>query len=162
MSYELVTLPAYRAIGLKWEGTYSQVDPHLKEVIQQMEDRADELTYKLNPAVQLGLSYHVIQDGFAHYAVYQVTEEQEIPNGMIEINIPQWTYVKTHRTNGQDIGHTYNELQRWLEHNGYIALTEADTVYFDSLPIKHEYYPLDRDRLDPHFDIYIPVVPINE
>jgi len=157
MSYELVTLPAYRAIGLKWEGTYSEVNPHLKSVIRQMEERADELEYKLNLNIQLGLSYHVVEDGFAHYAVFQVTEEQQIPDGMIEINVPQWTYVKTHHHQGQDIGSTYSELQRWLNDNGYVALREAGEVYFDPMPIKHEYYPLDRDPQNPHFDIYIPV-----
>ena len=158
MSYELVTLPAYRAIGMRWQGTYAEVVPHLKSVIREMEERASELEYKLNPSFQLGLSYHVIEDGFAHYAVYQVSEQQEIPNGMIEIYIPQWTYVKTEHHKGQNIGNTYNELQRWLDLNGYIPLREANTVYFDPMPIKHEYYPAEYDKNDPHFDIYIPVV----
>ncbi|WP_242698220.1 GyrI-like domain-containing protein [Bacillus sp. SD088] len=70
MSYEIITLPAYRTVGLKWEGTFSEIVPNLKNVIQQVEDHANEIEDKVNPTVQLGLSYHVIENGFAHYAVY--------------------------------------------------------------------------------------------
>ncbi len=73
MSYEILTLPAYRAVGLKWEGTFAEIVPDLKNVIQQSEARADELEYKVNPRVQLGLSYHVVENGFAHYAVHEVS-----------------------------------------------------------------------------------------
>ncbi|WP_246483870.1 GyrI-like domain-containing protein [Heyndrickxia vini] len=59
MSYEIITLPAYRTVGLKWEGTFSEIVPNLKNVIQHVEDRADELENRVNPNVQLGLSYHV-------------------------------------------------------------------------------------------------------
>ncbi|MEJ9316815.1 GyrI-like domain-containing protein, partial [Halalkalibacterium halodurans] len=93
MSYDILTLAAYRAIGLKWEGTFSEIVPNLKNVIQQMEDRADELEHKINSNIQLGLSYHTIENGFVHYAVYEVSEEQEIPDGMMEIKVPERTYV---------------------------------------------------------------------
>jgi predicted transcriptional regulator YdeE len=159
VSYEIITLPAFRAVGLKWEGTFSEIVPHLKNVIQQSEDRADELEYKLNPSVRLGLSYHVVEDGFAHYTVYEVSEEQEIPEGMIEIRVPEWTYVKTTHHKGTDIQKTYTDLHQWLFDSGYTALREAGVDYYDPyMPIKHEYCPVDRDPNDPHFDIYIPIV----
>jgi predicted transcriptional regulator YdeE len=157
--YEILTLPAYRAVGLKWEGTFSKIVPNLKNVIQQSEDRADELEYKINPSVQLGLSYHVVENGFAHYAVYEVSEEQEIPDGMIEIRVPEWTYVKTTHNKGKDIQKTYIDLQQWLFDSTYTAFRGAGVDYYDPyMPIKHEYYPVDRDPNDPHFDIYIPIV----
>jgi predicted transcriptional regulator YdeE len=159
VNYEIITLPAFRAVGLKWEGTFSEIVPHLKIVIQQSEERAAELEYKLNPSVQLGLSYHVVENGFAHYAVYEVSEEQSIPEGMIEIRVPEWTYVKTTHHKGEDIQKTYTDLHQWLFDSGYTALREDGVEYFDPyMPIKHEYCPLDRDPNDPHFDIYIPIV----
>lgn len=48
LSYEIVTLPAYRAVGLKWEGTFSEIVPNLKNVIQQVKDCADEVGNKIN------------------------------------------------------------------------------------------------------------------
>lgn len=159
MSYEIVTIPAYRAVGLKWGGTYSEIVLRLKKVIQQMEGRANELEYKVNPNVQLGLSYHVIENGFVHYAVYEVSEKQEIPDQMIEIKIPEWTYVKTTHNKGKDIEKTYTDLHQWLLDSDYAAFREAGVEYYDSdMPIKHEHYPVDRDPNDPHFDIYIPIV----
>ncbi|WP_101842433.1 GyrI-like domain-containing protein [Halobacillus sp. Marseille-P3879] len=159
MTYEIVTLPAYRAVGLKWAGRFSEIDPDLKNVIKQMEERARELEDKVNPDVQLGLSYHVIENGFVHYSVYEVSEEQEIPVGMIEIRVPEWTYVKTTHHKGEDISKTYTDLHNWLFNSDYTAYREAEVEYYDPyMPIKHEHYPIDSDKNDPHFDIYIPIV----
>lgn len=159
MSYHIITLPGFRAVGLKWEGTFSEIVPNLKNVIQQAKDRRDELENKVNPAVQLGLSYHVIENGFAHYAVYEVSEEQEIPEGMIEIRVPEWTYVMTAHRKGEDVEKTYTDLHHWLFAGEYTALREADVDYSDPyMPIKHEYYPAAQDPDDLHFDIYIPIV----
>lgn len=159
MSYKIVELPAFRAAGLKWEGTFSEIVPHLKNLIGQARDRGDELEHRVNPDVQLGLSYHVIEDGFAHYSVYEVSEEQEIPEGMVEIRIPEWTYVMTSHNKGEDVQQTYTDLHQWLADSDYTAFREAGVNYSDSyMPIKHEYYPADQDPDDPHFEIYIPVV----
>ncbi|TKC19134.1 GyrI-like domain-containing protein [Robertmurraya kyonggiensis] len=159
MNYKIITLPSYRAVGLKWEGTFSEIVPNLKNVIQQVKDRADELENRVNPNVQLGLSYHVIENGFEHYAVYEVSEEQEIPEGMIEIRVPEWTYVMTTHNKGEDIQKTYTDLHQWLFDSDYTAFREASVDYYDPyMPIKHEYYPSNQDPNDPHFDIYIPIV----
>lgn len=158
MGYEIVTIPAYRAVGLKWQGTYAEIAPNLKNVIRQAVIRSDELDHKVNPNVQLGLSYHVIENGFAHYAVYEVKQEQEIPEGMVEIRVPEWTYVKTTHAKGGSIQQTYTDLHNWLYHSDYTALKEADVAYYDDMPIKHEHYPVDRDLSDEHFEIYIPIV----
>lgn len=158
MSYELVTLPAYRAVGLKWEGTYSEIKPHLKNIINQMVNRSVELKHKVNPTIQLGLSYHVVKNGFAHYSVFEVDEKQKLPEGMIEIRVPEWTYVKATHHKGQDIQQTYTDLHIWLYNSDYTPLREQGIAYYDDMPIKHEHYPIDRDMNDEHFDIYIPVV----
>lgn len=162
MSYQIVTLPSYRAVGLKWVGTFSEIVPDLKNVIQQSKDRADELEYKVNPSIQLGLNYHVIENGFAHYAVYEVSEEQEIPSGMIEIRVPEWTYVKTTHNKGDNVQKTYRDLHQWLFDSDYNAFREAGVDYYDPyMPIKHEHYPVNSDPNDPHFDIYIPLAKKN-
>ncbi|MEK5443422.1 MULTISPECIES: GyrI-like domain-containing protein [unclassified Fredinandcohnia] len=159
VSYEIITLPGYRAVGLRWEGTFSEIVPSLKNVIRQVEERVKEIDHKVNPNVQLGLSYHVIENGFVHYAMYEVSDKQELPKGMIEIEVPELTYVKTTHNKGEDIEQTYTDLHKWLFDSEYIPFREEGVDYYDPyMPIKHERYPVDRDPIDPHFDIYIPIV----
>ncbi|KMJ59405.1 transcriptional regulator [Bacillus sp. LL01] len=154
---ELVNLPAYRAVGLKWEGPYSEV-PTLKEVIQHMSTRVIELPHTKDLDMQLGLSYHLRPDGFVHFSVYEVEEEQEVPEGMLEIIVPAMLYLKVDHPKGKDIGATYTEIYKWFKNNEYQPLRETGVEYYDDLPIKHERYPRGRDLNDPHFEILIPVV----
>ncbi|MFD2638524.1 GyrI-like domain-containing protein [Piscibacillus salipiscarius] len=156
--WSIVTKPSYRSVGLKWEGTFQEI-PSLKRVIEDMKGRAYELEYKINPSVQLGLSYHTVEDGFAHYSVFEVSDEQEVPVGMVELQVPEWSYMYTAHHKGDDVVQTYNYLHNWLAESDYEVLKEEGCTYYDPhMPIKHEYYPIDQDPNDPHFDIFIPVV----
>ncbi|QDP38967.1 GyrI-like domain-containing protein [Radiobacillus deserti] len=156
MRYEILKKPEYRAIGLRWEGSYQEI-PELKETIRMVNERRQELEHAVEPDIQLGLSYHLRPDGFVHYSVYEVTEEQRIPEGMLEIRVPEMTYLTTKHEKGQDIGQTYMDIDRWLKSSDYQPFQEADKDYYDSLPIKHERYPEDRDMADPDFEILIPI-----
>jgi predicted transcriptional regulator YdeE len=156
LQYELVKLPAYKAIGLKWEGPYTEVSS-LKEVIAEMSNRVGELAYVVESEVQLGLSYHLRPDGFVHYSVFRVQEQQEVPDGMVDIRVAEMTYLKVSHEKGQDIGHTYTKIYQWFKQNDYIPFMESGVDYYDDLPIKHERYPVNRDLNDPHFEILIPV-----
>ncbi|MDW0116004.1 GyrI-like domain-containing protein [Sporosarcina thermotolerans] len=154
--YEIVEIPAYRAIGYKWDGPYTEVSS-LKEIIYSMSSGVSELEHAINPEVQLGLSYHLRPDGFVHYSVYEVSEEQQIPEGMVEIYIPEMTYLMIHHKKEHIIGQSYDNIFQWLKESKYEPLREDDVEYFDRLPIKHERYPNDRDVNNPHFDILIPI-----
>ena len=159
MGYELIKLSGYRAIGLKWEGKYSEIEPGLKNVIQQMEERAHELDFRVSPSVRLGLSYHVIEDGFVYYAVYEVSDKQEIPDGMVEILVPELTYLKTTHKSGGDIQDTYLELGKWIQINNYTPFKQPGVTYYDKyMPIKHEYYAIDSNKEYIQYDIYIPIL----
>ncbi|WP_202077798.1 GyrI-like domain-containing protein [Caldalkalibacillus salinus] len=156
--FEVVTQPAYRAIGLKWDGPWSDIS-QLKAMIQEVSQRVGELEHAVNPQIQLGLSYHLRPDGFVHYSAYEVTDEQDVPEGMVEIAVPEMTYLMTQHQKGQDIGQTYNEVWNWMTKSEYDPYREPSVQYFDDyLPIKHERYPADRDLEDPHFDILIPII----
>ncbi|WP_445486746.1 GyrI-like domain-containing protein [Niallia sp. 03133] len=155
-SYEIVEIPAYRGIGLKWNGPYAEVST-LKKLINSMSSRVGEIDNAVNPNVQLGLSYHLRADGFVHYSVYEVCEEQQLPDGMIEIYVPKMTYLMTHHKMGQNIGKTYYNILQWLKKSEYEPYKESGVEYYDELPIKHERYPNDRDFNNPHFEILIPI-----
>ncbi|MDL4842978.1 GyrI-like domain-containing protein [Aquibacillus rhizosphaerae] len=154
---DIVTIPAYRGVGLKWNGTYDEISD-LKRIISDMKTRVNELTYAINPDVQLGLSYHLIPNGFVHYSVYEVSEQQTIPVGMIEINVPTMTYLLTKHEKGQNVGQTYKYIFQWLQENDVRPYHDNGEEYFDDLPIKHERYPIDLTTNDPHFDILIPII----
>ncbi|MFS0865044.1 GyrI-like domain-containing protein [Fredinandcohnia sp. 179-A 10B2 NHS] len=160
-TYKIIKLPAYRGVGLKWDGAYSEVS-NLKQVITTMSNRVEELDHVLNPDQQLGLSYHLRPDGFIHYSVYEVTEEQQVPEGMVEIYVPEMTYLVTTHPKGESIGETYAKISSWMEEGEYEPFVESDKTYFDSLPIKHERYPANRDLENPHFDILIPITKKHE
>ncbi|WP_223701788.1 GyrI-like domain-containing protein [Sutcliffiella deserti] len=157
LNYEIITKPAYRAIGMKWEGPYSEIK-ELKEVINTMSTRAGELEHAVEPEVQLGMSYHLRPDGFIHYSVFEVELKQEIPDEMEEIIVPEMQYLKVQHEKGKDFGHTYSKIYQWFKESDYIPYTEQNVEYYDDLPIKHERYPIDRDLNDPHFEILIPVI----
>ncbi|MCG1020794.1 GyrI-like domain-containing protein [Sutcliffiella horikoshii] len=154
---EIVNIPSYRAMGVKWEGSYAEV-PKLKEVILHMSDRVNELLYVKNPKTQLGLSYHLRSDGFVHYSVFEVDDQQELQPEMVEIIVPEMTYLKVTHPKGKDIGATYTEIYQWFKECDYRPLKEKGIEYYDDLPIKHERYPIERDLEDPHFEIFIPVL----
>ncbi|WP_164669769.1 GyrI-like domain-containing protein [Virgibacillus doumboii] len=154
--YEIVTKPAYRGVGLKWDGSYEEVST-LKKVIDRMSNRAGELDNAVDPQTQLGLSYHLRPDGFVHYSVFEVNDEQHIPDGMVEIHVPEMTYLVVHHEKGQDIGGTYDKIFKWIKESDYIPYEEPNVDYHDPIPIKHERYPMDRDLNDPYFDILIPI-----
>ncbi|SET36067.1 Predicted transcriptional regulator YdeE, contains AraC-type DNA-binding domain [Oceanobacillus limi] len=155
--YQVVELPGYRAIGLKWEGPYKEVG-ELKKVIQEMKSRVGELEEAVNSSIQLGLSYHIRSDGFRHYSVYEVTNDQTVPPGMVEVYIPKLSYVTTHHQKEEDVGQTYHDILRFIEENHYIPYREEGIEYFDELPIKHEKYPKNQDPINPEFEILVPVM----
>ncbi|PAD41260.1 GyrI-like domain-containing protein [Shouchella clausii] len=154
--YDIVTLPAYRAMGMKWIGPYSDVS-QLKEVIHTMEHRVEELKDVINPNIQLGLSYHTRNDGFEHYSVFEVKRTQPLLEGMVELYVPEMTYFVTTHQKGEMIGQTYEHIQQWLAESDYKPFQDPNRHYYDPLPIKHERYPKDRDLQDPHFEIFIPI-----
>ncbi|WP_205825396.1 GyrI-like domain-containing protein [Bacillus sp. RO1] len=153
---ELITIPSYRAMGLKWEGSYAEV-PKLRELIIQMSNRVNELSYVKNPGTQLGLSYHLRSDGFIHYSGFEVDEKQELLPRMVEITVPEMSYLKVAHPKGKDLGVTYTEIYQWFKECDYKPLKEKGIEYYDDLPIKHERYPVDRNLEDPHFEILIPI-----
>lgn len=154
--YEIVEIPAYRGMGLKWDGPYTEIST-LKELITTMSSRVGELEYAINPKVLLGLSYHLRPGGFVHYSVYVVSDEQQLPKGMVEIYVPEMTCLMIHHKKDHNIGQTYDEIFQWLQESDYEPFREPNLEYYDRLPIKHERYPIDRDFNNPHFDIIIPI-----
>ncbi|MFA1822384.1 GyrI-like domain-containing protein [Virgibacillus oceani] len=153
--YEIKKLPAYRAMGLKYEVPFTEIET-ITDVIQNSIRRVDEFEYAVNKDKRLGLSYHLRPDGFVYYSAYEVRDEQQVLEGMIEIRVPEMTYLVTTHTGGS-IEETYGKIMDWISGSDYVPFKEQGTEYYDELPIKHEIHPSDSVTSDPHFDILIPI-----
>lgn len=153
--YEIKKLPAYRAMGIKCDVAFTEMKK-IKDVIQSGINRVDELEYAVNKDTRLGFSYHIRSDGFVYYSAYEVREEQQLPEDMVEIHVPEMTYLAT-KHDGGSIEETYGKIMEWLNENEYIVFKEQGVDYYDDLPIKHEKYPIDVDTRDAHFEILIPI-----
>ncbi len=156
LNYEIVSKNAYRTIGMKWEGTWKDIT-NLKGMITTMSNRVCELQSAVDPNHQLGLSYHVKNGGFIHYSVYEVSDQQEIPKGMIEFLVPASTYLHVSHPKERSIGQTYHDIFEYISKSNYKLKLDPHTKYYDPLPIKHEVYMSGRDLKNPYFEIYIPI-----
>ncbi|WP_237700162.1 GyrI-like domain-containing protein [Caldalkalibacillus thermarum] len=159
LNLEIVNLPAYAAVGLKWQGTFEQAaQGEIRSVIRKMQERLHEIENRVDPHFILGLSYHDIPGGFTHYSVVKVDDVFHVPEGMTSISVPALTYVSKMHTQDESIEHAYLGIAEWIEANGYKPYTEPGRVYHDPLPIKHEVYELDKILSGkPEFKILIPV-----
>jgi len=151
IKYEVKTLPAYRAMGLKCDVSFTEIET-IKEVIESSINRAEEFEYPVNLEERLALSYHLRPDGFTYYSVYEVYDQQELPDNMVEIHIPEMTYLVV-KHKGDTIEETYEEIMKWLSKSDYEPFREKNVEYYDELPIKHERYVSGKTD----FEILIPI-----
>lgn len=152
---KIVKKKAYRAVGLKWSGSWSEIT-ELQDVIKRVRERSREIIHVAEQGVQLALSYHTRPDGFILFSGYEVSAEQEIPAGMTEFFVPELTYVVTTHIGG-NITETYKTIARWIKDNGFTPYKEPNITYFDLLPIKHEKYLFEGGKQHPHYEIWIPI-----
>ncbi|MGG2197438.1 MULTISPECIES: GyrI-like domain-containing protein [Paenibacillus] len=150
----LVTRPAFQAVGLRWEGTFAQAGAgEIRGLQRALQSRLNEIRYVADPAVLLGLSYHVTpaRDSFTHYAAVEVERAEDVPSGMTRLSVPSHTYVQTEHRKGQQIERSYTGLFAWIEREGYRTVPGTLTHF--------ELYPMRQDPYDPDpaFTILIPV-----
>lgn len=151
MKFEVKTIPRYRAMGLKCDVSFTDFE-RIKDTVESSINRLNEFDYVVNPETRLGLSYHLRSDGFTHYSVFKVTDEQPLLDGMVEINVPEMTYLITEHT-GDNIESTYHNILKWIEESEYTPYKEQGVEYFDDLPIKHESFI----EGSTNFEIRIPI-----
>lgn len=151
--YVLVTKASFHAVGLKWAGTFAEAGAGGIRIVQtDLQNRLKEINHILHPETLLGLSYHVTEGGFTHYAVVEVEKVEDIPEGMITIHIPTLTYAKCEHKKGQNIDATYTNIFNWIENTGY-KLNKSDVTHFEEYPMHQDPY-----SKDPEFTVMIPIV----
>ncbi|MFD2330747.1 GyrI-like domain-containing protein [Cohnella sp. GCM10020058] len=148
----LYELPAFEAVGLKWEGTFAGAEAgEIRDLQDELKRRLGEIPKLTQPDTLLGLSSHVVKEGFLHYAAVEVPEEAAVPGDMVRLEVPALTCAKFEHKKGQSIGLSYSHVYAWIEKQGYQSA---------SGDFKHiELYPMDQDSHDPNpaFTILIPI-----
>lgn len=148
----VVTKDAFSAVGLKWTGTFAEAGAGGIRVVQtNMQNRLQEIKHVLNPDTLLGLSIHNFEGGFTHYAVVEVGEINDVPDGMTTITVPSLTYAKCEHQRGQSIELSYNNIFAWIEKQDY-ELHKDDITHFEKYSMIHDPY-----STDPEFVIMVPV-----
>ncbi|MFC4598262.1 GyrI-like domain-containing protein [Cohnella hongkongensis] len=151
----VVTKEGYRAIGLKWEGTFAEAGAgEIRRVHEKLRKRLDEIPRPASLSYFYGLSYHANPDsaGFVHYAVVETKDDTGfVPEGMVAIEVPTLSYAKCEHVKGRNIDKSYRNVYEWIERQGH-ALFRGDLTHC-------EIYSLSRDPYDPdpEFTIMIPI-----
>jgi len=148
----IVTREAFQAVGLKWEGTFAGASAgEIRVIHTEMQKRLQEIKHVLNPDKLLGLSYHMTEVGFTHYAVVAVEQLEDIPDGMVTIAVPSLTYAKCEHAKGHSIEKSYNHIYAWIEQQGY-KVHQDDMTHFEEYPMQQDPY-----SQEPEFTIRIPI-----
>lgn len=149
---ELTTKESFQAVGLKWEGTFAEAGAGgIKVVHTELQNRLKEIKHVRNPEKLLGLSYHVNEGGFTHYAVVEVDRVENIPDGMTALDVPTLTYAKCEHKKGQKIDKSYDNIYAWIESQGY-KLHQGGLTHFEDYPMEQDPYTKEHE-----FVIMIPI-----
>ena len=154
IKYTIVKKPSFTTIGLKWEGTFSEAEAGaIKSVMKEMHERMSEIDHVVHSDSLIGLSYNASagKDRFTHYSTVEVKEKSNVPPGMVQLTIPETTFVTTKHEKGKNIQASYEKIYQWIEENGYKASSE-DLTHVEVYPAKPDTY-----TDDPEFIIMIPV-----
>ncbi|WP_164217334.1 effector binding domain-containing protein [Virgibacillus sp. YIM 98842] len=154
IGYDTVKKQQFEAIGLKWEGTFSEAEAGgIKSMMKEMHERMNEIDHVVQSENLIGLSYNAQtgNDRFVPYSVVEVAKISNIPEGVMAISVPETTFVRMKHLKGQDIRASYRNIYQWIAEKGYVTSTE----YLTHLEI----YPVHQDSYsnDPNFTIMIPI-----
>ena len=127
MEPEIVTKPAFTAVGLMYHGKNENDD--IPQVWNKLNPRHGEIHHKT------GLAYGVCGDmddnGRFHYlAGYGVTKEANIPSDMKRWNVPEQVYAVFPCTL-KTIHSTYQYIfETWLPQSGYVRADGPDFEFY--------------------------------
>ncbi len=151
----VVAKEGFRAVGLKWEGTFAEAGAGgIRRIHEKLRARMKEIPEPVSTTHFYGLSYHAYPggEGFTHYAVIETTDGTGyVPEGMVAVEVPTLNYAKCEHAKGGSIDTSYRNIYKWIEDRGY-SVFQGELTHF-------EIYSLSRDPYDPdpEFTIMIPI-----
>ncbi|MNJ50187.1 Bacterial transcription activator, effector binding domain [compost metagenome] len=154
----IVTKQAFHAVGLRWEGTFAEAGAGgIRVIHQELQQRYEEIQGIVDPDNFFGLSYQAYPggSGFTHYAVFEVSSVDHIPDGMVAIQVPTMRYAKCEHRAEQSIDRSYHNIYAWMEQQGLKApLQDGEGLtHFEVYPRRQDPY-----STHPEFTIMIPIL----
>ncbi|WP_042144147.1 GyrI-like domain-containing protein [Paucisalibacillus sp. EB02] len=144
---------AFKAIGVRWQGTFQQAQAgEIKELMQQFRMRLDNLPETINKEFILGVSYDINETGFTYYLCCEVKGQYSLPEDMVEINVPELTYASYYHKPEENISETYTAVYKWIKEEGYRLDDQINLQHLEIYP--SDYHPINDA---PRLTINIPV-----
>jgi len=133
METKIVNKEAFKAVGVKWIGSFEQAAKgEIKSFHKEFLERKNEIKGAVNPENIIGLSYHITENGFTYYLALEVEEGTAIPEGMEFISVPACTFATT-EYKGAAVHEAYTALYTWIKQNGY-NLSQSDLEHLEEYP----------------------------
>ncbi|MBT2660050.1 GyrI-like domain-containing protein [Bacillus sp. ISL-45] len=133
MEAKVVKKEAFKAIGVKWVGTFEQAAKgEIKVFHKKFLNSKNQIKYAVNPENIIGLSYDNTENGFTYYLALEVEEGTAIPEGMEIISVPACTYATT-EYKGAAVSEAYTGLYTWIKQNEY-TLRQSDLEHLEEYP----------------------------
>ena len=124
---------AFKAIGVKWVGTFEQAAKgEIKVFHKNFLNSKKQINNAVNPENIIGLSYHITENGFTYYLALEVEEGTAIPEGMEFISVTACTFATT-EYKGAAVHEAYTALYTWIKQNGY-NLRQSDLEHLEEYP----------------------------
>lgn len=149
MEPRVVKKKAIRVVGMEWNNRSSEGG--IPQLWERFIPREDEIQGKLEPAVSYGLCIPSSDGDFTYVAGFESSEEK-VPQGMIEIIVPEQQYaIFTHTGKTSLISETFELIySKWLPLNNLQPVKGIDFELYDERFI-------DPDHDDTQVDIYVPI-----
>ncbi|CAM3727041.1 GyrI-like domain-containing protein [Mesobacillus thioparans] len=152
MGAQMVYKEAFKAVGVKWVGTFEQAARgEIKNFHHEFLKRKNEVKHAVDAENIIGLSYHITEKGFTYYLALEVEDTQSIPDGMELITVSAHTFASL-GYKGSAVHEAYTSLYTWVKQNGY-TLKHGDLEHLEE-------YPGSFDPLTdvPELKIHIPIM----
>jgi predicted transcriptional regulator YdeE len=149
MEPRVVKKKAFRVVGMEWSSGRSE--GNIPQLWERFIPREDEIQGKSEPTVSYGLCISSANGDFTYVAGFESSEEK-VPQGMIEISVPEQQYaVFTHTGKVSLISETFEMIySKWLPLNNLEPAKEINFELYDERFITP-------DHDDTQLDLYIPI-----
>ncbi len=108
----------------------------------------------VNPAQHIGISQHIVSDGFIYFIGLEVKPQSVIPEDFETFVVPKGLVLYVKHITLEKISEAYDALHKWLEDSEYTVYKASGVTYYDPLPIKYEHY----NKANGTLEIRIPVL----
>ena len=157
MKAKIITKDTFKVIGLRYYG--ENQNREITKLWDSFLPIMNRIKNRIHPSTSYGVCYpeeDPTKKDFEYIAAVEVSDINDIPEGMAERTIPRQTYaVFTHKGALDNLTETYQAIYAvWQPKSGYELIKAPDFEFYDE-----RFKPNDPDHSE--VDLYIPVKAVN-